>query len=54
MAFLNEKKELGESLLEALNELIADGTYVQLLKKWNLPEDSTIGKATINNAPDPF
>ncbi|WP_439397543.1 transporter substrate-binding domain-containing protein [Bradyrhizobium sp. PMVTL-01] len=54
MGFPNEKKELGESLHKALNELIADGTYVQLLKKWHLPiEDSHIGKATINNAPEP-
>ncbi|WP_439397566.1 transporter substrate-binding domain-containing protein [Bradyrhizobium sp. PMVTL-01] len=51
MAFLN--RELGESLQKALNELIADGTYAELLKKWHLPADSSIGKATINNAPLP-
>ncbi|TYO61150.1 transporter substrate-binding domain-containing protein [Bradyrhizobium hipponense] len=54
MAFMNENKELGESLKKGLDELIEDGTYVQLLKKWNLPvEDSSIGRATINGAPEP-
>ncbi|UPK28200.1 transporter substrate-binding domain-containing protein [Bradyrhizobium sp. 195] len=55
MAFLNEKQEFGESLRKALEELIADGTYVQLLNKWHLLpiEDFSIGKATINAAPDP-
>ncbi|UQR61506.1 transporter substrate-binding domain-containing protein [Bradyrhizobium sp. C-145] len=54
MAFMNQNKELGESLKKALDELIEDGTYGQLLKKWNLPvEDSSIGRATINGAPEP-
>lgn len=54
MAFPNEKMELGLSLQKALNELIDDGTYARILKKWNLPvEDMSIGKATINGAPDP-
>ncbi|WP_439397527.1 transporter substrate-binding domain-containing protein [Bradyrhizobium sp. PMVTL-01] len=28
------KKDLGETLKKALDELIADGTYVKLLQKW--------------------
>ncbi|MFB6453362.1 transporter substrate-binding domain-containing protein [Bradyrhizobium tunisiense] len=48
MAFLNQKKELGEALKKALDELIADGTYVQLLQKWELPEGSSIEQASIN------
>lgn len=50
MAFLNENKELGEALKKALDELIADGTYVQLLHKWGLPDDSSIGQASSLNA----
>lgn len=51
MAFLNEKSGLGEALKRALDELIADGTYVQLLKKWKMPvEDSTIGQTSLINA----
>lgn len=50
MAFINE--ELGQSLKKALDELIADGGYVKLLHKWDLPvEDSSIGQATINAGP---
>ncbi|UQR61554.1 transporter substrate-binding domain-containing protein [Bradyrhizobium sp. C-145] len=51
MAFLNEKKELGEALKKALDELIADGTYVKLLQKWGLPvDDSSIGSTSSINA----
>lgn len=50
-AFLNSNKELGDSLKKALDELIADGTYIQLLHKWGLPEDdSSIGKMSSINA----
>lgn len=49
MAFMNDRKEMGEALTKALDELIADGTYEKLLKKWNLPvQDSHIGKAGLN------
>lgn len=51
MAFLNENKDLGEALKKALDELIADGTYAQLLQKWGLPvEDSSIGQTSSINA----
>lgn len=51
MAFSNKDKELGESLKKALDELIADGTYVQLLNKWGLPvEYSSIGQTSSINA----
>lgn len=51
IVFLNENVKLGEALKKALDELIADGTYVQLMHKWGLPvEDSTIGQASSINA----
>ncbi|WP_192178653.1 transporter substrate-binding domain-containing protein [Mesorhizobium amorphae] len=50
MAFLNENKVLGEALKKALDELIADGTYVQLLKKWGFPDESSIGQTSSINA----
>ncbi|MGY8669358.1 transporter substrate-binding domain-containing protein [Bradyrhizobium sp. UFLA05-109] len=49
MAFLN--KDLGEALKKALDQLIADGTYAQLLNKWELPVDSSsIGQTSSINA----
>lgn len=53
MAFLsaNANTELADSVKKALDELIADGTYAQLLHKWGLTEDdSSIGKASSINA----
>lgn len=51
MAFLNENMKFGEALKKALDELIADGTYVRLMHKWGLPvEDSTIGQTSSINA----
>lgn len=51
MAFSNKDKHLGEALKKALDELIADGTYAQLLHKWGLPlDDSSIGQASSINA----
>ncbi|KRP98754.1 hypothetical protein AOQ72_16770 [Bradyrhizobium yuanmingense] len=55
MAFSNRNKALGESLLKALNELIADGTYAQLLTKWQLTpvQAFSVGRASINSVGDP-
>lgn len=51
MAFPNEKKALGDSLKKALDEVIADGTYAELFRKWNLPvESSSIGATSSINA----
>lgn len=51
MAFLNENRDLGEALKKALDELIVDGTYAQLLQKWEMPvEYSSIGLASSINA----
>lgn len=54
LAFLNENMQLGLALKNALDGLIADGTYVQLLRKWKISVDDTaIGEASINAGPDP-
>ncbi|MFB6453543.1 transporter substrate-binding domain-containing protein [Bradyrhizobium tunisiense] len=51
MAFLNENKDLGEALKKALDELIVDGTYAQLLQKWGMAvELSSIGQTSSINA----
>ncbi|MDF0499049.1 transporter substrate-binding domain-containing protein [Bradyrhizobium yuanmingense] len=48
IAFLPENRELGEALKGALEAVIADGTYQNLLSKWDLPARAAIGKPTIN------
>lgn len=48
MAFPKENEQFGRQLKNALNGLIADGTYAQLLHKWGLPQDASIGEAMIN------
>ncbi|WP_292512768.1 transporter substrate-binding domain-containing protein [Mesorhizobium sp.] len=51
MAFSNENPKLGEVFKSALDELIADGTYVKLLKEWGLPiQESSIGERSSINA----
>lgn len=50
MPFLKENKDLGAAFKKALDELIADGTYGQLLHKWGLPTDSSIGQESSINA----
>ena len=41
------EKALHQAMLEAVDALIADGTYKALLAKWKL-SDNAIEKATIN------
>lgn len=40
-----------EKRSRALTALIADGTYVQLLRKWNMPDDASIQQPVINGEP---
>ena len=42
-----KEKALQQAILEAVDALIADGTYRTLLAKWKL-SDNAIEKATIN------
>ncbi|WP_342723795.1 transporter substrate-binding domain-containing protein [Bradyrhizobium sp. B097] len=48
--FLEKNREVAETLKKALDELIADGTYAQLMNKWGLPDDCSIGKVASINA----
>ncbi|WP_342723784.1 transporter substrate-binding domain-containing protein [Bradyrhizobium sp. B097] len=48
--YLAKNKELGDTLKKALDEVIADGTYAQLLKKYGLQEDSSIGDVSLVNS----
>lgn len=47
---LATNRALRETLKKALDEVIADGTYDQLLTKWYLREDSKIGKSSTIDA----
>jgi polar amino acid transport system substrate-binding protein len=42
------EKQLATALQEALNAAIADGTYARILKKWSIPEDVGVEKATVD------
>ncbi|MFX8723678.1 transporter substrate-binding domain-containing protein, partial [Acinetobacter baumannii] len=42
-----KEKALAQAMLEAVDALIADGTYKTLLAKWKLT-DNALEKATIN------
>ncbi|MGY3146504.1 ABC-type amino acid transport substrate-binding protein [Bradyrhizobium sp. USDA 3397] len=49
--YLEKNSEPVKALQKALNELIADGSYLKLIEKWGLPvEDSSIGKCASINA----
>lgn len=48
--YLGTNAALGEKLKKGLDEVIADGTYETLLKKWELPADSSIGATGMINA----
>ncbi|NLS75274.1 transporter substrate-binding domain-containing protein [Bradyrhizobium brasilense] len=50
--FGKDNVELGEKLKKALSEVIADGTYVEPIKKWKLPvHDMSIEQPMINAVP---
>lgn len=51
LAFGQDDLQFGLAIKEALNKLIVNGTYDKLLRKWNLPEITSIKKATINTQP---
>jgi polar amino acid transport system substrate-binding protein len=39
--------ELSQAIMSALDAMIADGTYLQILRKWGL-EKGAVDKATLN------
>lgn len=51
MSFLKDNQEFGQALKKAFTAIIADGTYDQLLRKWNMPDGSSIEHAMINGEP---
>ncbi|NEV02481.1 ABC transporter substrate-binding protein [Bradyrhizobium uaiense] len=51
MGFRKDDLQFGEALKKALAALIADGTYVQLLRKWHLTDDASIERPMINGQP---
>ncbi|NLS75307.1 transporter substrate-binding domain-containing protein [Bradyrhizobium brasilense] len=50
-AFAKDNVPFGESVKGALNELIADGTYDKILRKWKMPDSTHIKRAMINMQP---
>ncbi|MFK4654262.1 polar amino acid transport system substrate-binding protein [Bradyrhizobium japonicum] len=48
MGFRKEDTQFGEELKKAFGELIADGTYAELMLKWSLMEEAAIQKPMIN------
>ncbi|MFK4654133.1 polar amino acid transport system substrate-binding protein [Bradyrhizobium japonicum] len=51
MGFRKDDLQFGEALKKALAAVIADGTYAQLLHKWNLMDDASIQQPMINGEP---
>ncbi|MGY3078134.1 polar amino acid transport system substrate-binding protein [Bradyrhizobium sp. LM6.10] len=50
-AFAKDNLQLGQELKTALAAVVADGTYGQLLRKWGLTDQASIGQPTINGQP---
>ncbi|WP_128948618.1 transporter substrate-binding domain-containing protein [Bradyrhizobium nanningense] len=50
-AFAKDNLPFGEELKKALAGIIADGTYSQLLHKWGLTDQASIGQPMINGQP---
>ena len=42
IALRKDETELKARLNTALQDMVKDGTYAQLLKKWNLPPQSSV------------
>lgn len=51
MAFAKEDSQFGHALKRALGEVISDGTYQKVLRKWNMPDAVAIQRAMINGEP---
>ncbi|MGY8685301.1 transporter substrate-binding domain-containing protein [Bradyrhizobium sp. UFLA05-153] len=51
IGFSKDDPELGQVLKKALTAVIADGTYKNVLRKWNLPDDDVPERALINGQP---
>lgn len=51
IGFLKDDPQFGDALKKALAAIIADGTYGQLLRKWNLTDASSIQQPMLNGEP---
>ncbi|WP_456724904.1 MULTISPECIES: ABC transporter substrate-binding protein [unclassified Bradyrhizobium] len=51
IAFRKDDPQFGDELKKALVAIMADGTYGQLLRKWDLTDDSSIQQPMINGQP---
>lgn len=51
IGFAKDDLQFGHNLKAALTSVIADGTYMKLLRKWNLPDDLAIKQPLINGEP---
>lgn len=51
MGFAKDDPQFGQALKAALISVIADGTYLKLLRKWKLPDDLQIKQPAINGEP---
>ena len=40
--------QLAKALQAAMNAAVADGIYARILKKWNIPQDVAVEKATVD------
>lgn len=49
--FSKDAPELGQLLKKGLAAVMADGTYKNLMRKWNLAEDSALERPLINGQP---
>ncbi|MGY4298658.1 polar amino acid transport system substrate-binding protein [Bradyrhizobium sp. i1.4.4] len=51
IAFAKDDLQFGEALKKAFAEVIADGTYHKILRKWNMPDSAAVSRAMINGEP---
>lgn len=50
-AFAKDDLQYGEALKKAFAEVIADDTYQNILRKWNMPDGAAVSRAMINGEP---
>ncbi|WP_375784914.1 transporter substrate-binding domain-containing protein [Bradyrhizobium sp. Pha-3] len=51
IVFANDDPQFGQAIKNALGAVMADGTYRDLLRKWDLPDDGAIERPMINGQP---
>lgn len=51
IAFAKDDLQFGQALKKAFAEVIADGTYQKILRKWNMPDSAAVPRPMINGEP---